>query len=54
MAYGSPSAIQTEIKKRIITFGKNGGLVLAAAYDLEPKVKWEDVLALVKAVRKEA
>jgi uroporphyrinogen decarboxylase len=52
--YGSPSAIEAEAKERIETVGREGGLVIAPAYDLEPKVKWENVLALVKAVRKEA
>jgi uroporphyrinogen decarboxylase len=52
--YGSPSAIEAEVKERIETVGKKEGLVIAPAYDLEPKVKWENVLAFVKAVRKYA
>ncbi|MGA8857454.1 MAG: hypothetical protein WB643_09850 [Candidatus Bathyarchaeia archaeon] len=52
--YGSPSAIEAEAKERIETVGREGGLVIAPAYDLEPKVKWENVLELVKAARKEA
>jgi len=51
---GSPSRIEAEVKERIETVGKEGGLVIAPAYDLEPKVKWENVLALMRAVRKEA
>jgi uroporphyrinogen decarboxylase len=50
--YGSPSAIELEVKERIETVGKGGGLVIAPAYDLEPEVKWENVLAFVKAVQK--
>jgi uroporphyrinogen decarboxylase len=50
--HGSPSAIEAEVKERIETVGREGGLVIAPAYDLEPKVKWENVLAFVKAVRK--
>ena len=50
--YGSPSAIESEVKERIETVGKGGGLVIGPAYDLEPEVKWENVLAFVKAVRK--
>jgi uroporphyrinogen decarboxylase len=50
--YGSPGAIESEVKERIETLGKGGGLVIAPAYDLEPEVKWENVLAFVKAVRK--
>jgi uroporphyrinogen decarboxylase len=52
--HGSPSAIEAEAKERIETIGEQGGLVIAPAYDLEPKVKWENVLAFVKAVRKHA
>ena len=50
--YGSPSAIESEVKKRIETVGNGGGLVIAPAYDLEPDVKWQNVLALVKTVQK--
>jgi len=52
--YGSPRAIEAEAKERIGTIGKKKGLVIAPAYDLEPKVKWENVLAFVRAVRKYA
>ena len=50
--YGSPGAIESEVKERIETLGKGGGLVIAPAYDLEPEVKWENLLAFVKAVQK--
>ena len=50
--YGTPSAIECEVKDRIETVGSGGGLVIAPAYDLEPGVKWENVLAFVKAVQK--
>ena len=51
-AYGSPDAIESEVKERIETVGKGGGLVIAPAYDLEPRVRWENVLAFIRAVRK--
>ena len=50
--YGSPAAIESEVKQRIETVGRGGGLVIAPAYDLEPDVKWENVVAFVKAVQK--
>jgi uroporphyrinogen decarboxylase len=50
--YGSPSAIESEVKNRIETVGNGGGLVIGPAYDLEPDVKWENVLAFVRAVQK--
>jgi uroporphyrinogen decarboxylase len=51
-AYGSPSRIETEVKERIETVGDGGGLVIAPAYDLEPQVRWENVLIFMKAVQK--
>jgi uroporphyrinogen decarboxylase len=51
-AYGSPSKIESEVKERIETVGDGGGLVIAPAYDLEPQVRWENVLTFVKAVQK--
>jgi uroporphyrinogen decarboxylase len=50
--YGTPSAIESEVKSRIETVGSGGGLVISPAYDLEPEVRWENVLAFVKAVQK--
>jgi uroporphyrinogen decarboxylase len=50
--YGTPSAIEAEVKYRIETVGSGGGLVISPAYDLEPEVNWENVLAFVKAVQK--
>jgi uroporphyrinogen decarboxylase len=50
--YGSPSAIESEVKNRIETVGNGGGLVITPAYDLEPDVKWDNVLAFVRAVQK--
>jgi len=51
-AYGSPSAIEAEVRERIETVGQGGGLVIAPAYDLEPQVKWENLLAFLRAVQK--
>jgi len=51
-AYGSPSAIEAEVRERIETVGQGGGLVIAPAYDLEPLVKWENVLAFLRALQK--
>jgi uroporphyrinogen decarboxylase len=30
--------------------GDGGGLIIAPAYDLEPEVRWENVLAFFEAV----
>jgi uroporphyrinogen decarboxylase len=50
--YGTPGAIEREVKDRVETVGGGGGLVVAPAYDLEPEVKWENILAFVEAVQK--
>ena len=50
--YGSPDTIASDVKERIETVGNDGGLVIGPAYDLEPSVKWENVLAFVEAVKK--
>jgi len=50
--YGPPSEIGAQAKERIENVGAGGGLVIGPAYDLEPQVKWENVLALLKAVQK--
>ncbi len=50
--YAPPSKIEAEVRNRIDTVGVGGGLVLGPAYDLEPQVRWENVLAFVDAVRK--
>lgn len=50
--YGSPSVIEAQVKERIETVGRGGGLVIGPAYDLEPQVKWENLLAFLRAVQK--
>jgi len=51
-SWGSPNDIRAEVKNRIDTVGKNGGLILAPAYDLEPQenIPWENIVAYFDAV----
>lgn len=48
--WGTPDQIRAEVKERIETVGKGGGLIISPAYDLEPSVRWENVLAFFDAV----
>ncbi len=48
--WGTPEAMRAEVRARIETVGAGGGLILSPAYDLEPEVRWENVLAFFEAV----
>jgi uroporphyrinogen decarboxylase len=51
-AWGTPGAIRAEVRERIETVGKGGGLIIAPAYDLEPEesIPWRNVAAFFEAV----
>lgn len=49
-AWGTPDEIEQEVYERITTVGAGGGLIISPAYDLEPEVRWENVLAFFDAV----
>ncbi len=49
-AWGTPDEIRAEVHERIQTVGAGGGLIISPAYDLEPEVRWENVLAFFDAV----
>ncbi len=49
-AWAEPEAIRAEVYERIHTVGVGGGLIISPAYDLEPEVRWENVLAFFDAV----
>jgi uroporphyrinogen decarboxylase len=36
--------------ERIRTVGQGGGLIISPAYDLEPEVRWENVVAFFETV----
>ncbi len=48
--WGTPDDIRAEVYERIQTVGAGGGLIISPAYDLEPEVRWENVLAFFEAV----
>ncbi|MHB0878745.1 MAG: uroporphyrinogen decarboxylase family protein [Anaerolineae bacterium] len=51
MPWGMPDEVRAEVRERIETVGKGGGLVLAPAHVLEPEVPWQNVLAFVEEAR---
>jgi uroporphyrinogen decarboxylase len=52
-AWGTPEAIRDEVRERITTVGRGGGLIIAPAYDLEPAgdIPWANVVAFFEAVQ---
>jgi uroporphyrinogen decarboxylase len=51
-SWGSPEEIRAEVRERIQTAGRSGGLIIAPAYDLEPAegIPWANVVAFFDAV----
>ena len=50
MPHGTPKDVKREVKTRIETVGKGGGLLIAPTHVLEPDVPWENILAFFDAV----
>jgi len=51
MHFGTAEEVKVEVKTRIETVGKGGGLLIGPAHVIEPEVPWENILAFVEAVR---
>jgi uroporphyrinogen decarboxylase len=49
LPFGSPDEVRREVRQRIETVGKGGGLILAPSHILEPDVPWENILAFFEA-----
>ena len=49
MPFGTPDAVKAEVRERIRTVGRGGGLILAPAHVLEPEVPWQNIAALFEA-----
>ena len=49
MPFGTPDDVRDEVRRRIETVGKGGGLILAPSHMLEPDVPWENILAFFDA-----
>lgn len=51
MPFGTPDEVKAEVKLRMSTVGRGGGLLLAPTHVLEPDVPWENILAFIAAVK---
>lgn len=51
-SWGTPESIRAEVRERIETVGRGGGLIISPAYDLEPEdgIPWENIVAFFAAV----
>jgi len=50
MPHGTPEDVRKEVKTRIETVGRGGGLLIAPTHVLEPDVPWENILAFFDAI----
>ncbi|MBM3334939.1 hypothetical protein FJY63_09790 [Candidatus Sumerlaeota bacterium] len=50
MPFGTPDEVRAEVKHRIETVGRGGGLLLSPAHVLQPDVPWENIVAFFEAV----
>ncbi len=50
MAFGTPEEVKKEVKERIMTVGKGGGLCIGPSHTLEPPTPWENIVAFFEAV----
>jgi uroporphyrinogen decarboxylase len=51
LPFGTPEAVREEVRLRIETVGRGGGLFLAPTHFIEPEVPHENLVALVDAIR---
>jgi len=51
MPFGTPEEVRRVVNERIETVGYDGGLLIAPTHLLEPEVPWENIEALVDAVK---
>ncbi|MCX6873939.1 MAG: hypothetical protein NTW21_09040 [Verrucomicrobia bacterium] len=49
MPFGSPEEVRAEVRARIRSVGKGGGLILAPAHVLGPETPWENIVAFFEA-----
>ncbi len=51
LPFGTPDDVKNEVKLRIETVGKGGGLLLGPTHLLQDEVPWENVIAFFEAVK---
>lgn len=52
LPYGTPEEVEAEVKLRIETVGKAGGLYLSPTHVIAPEVPYENLRAFVRAAKK--
>ena len=50
LPFGTPQQVREQVKERMETIGKEGGLVIAPSHVIPPETPWENVLAFFEAV----
>jgi uroporphyrinogen decarboxylase len=50
MPFGTPDDVRAEVRERLETVGRGGGLLLAPAHVLQPDTPWENIRAFFEAV----
>ena len=50
LPFGSPEDVRQEVRKRLITIGKNGGLILAPTHHVQLDTPMENFWAMQKAI----
>ena len=50
MPFGTPDDVRNEVRLRMDTIGKNGGLLLAPSHVLQPDTPWDNIAALFEAI----
>lgn len=50
LPFGTPQEVAAEVKQRINTVGRNGGLIIAPAHNIQPDTPLENILAMYQAV----
>jgi uroporphyrinogen-III decarboxylase len=51
LPFGTPLDVTREVRTRIETVGKNGGLIIAPAHNCQPDTPVENLLALYDTVK---
>lgn len=51
LPFGTPEQVRAEVRQRIETVGKNGGLIIAPAHNIQPDTPIENILAMYEAVK---
>jgi uroporphyrinogen decarboxylase len=49
LPFGTPEDVREEVRTRIRTVGKGGGLILAPAHVLGPETPWDNIVAFFEA-----